>query len=170
VAQDFTRFTIRTDDDSLKELVKLLKQYPDRLDKEMRARFRELAKRIRDIARQEAQAARPTALTPKHKGDYHWGQLVNSITSGADVDAPWVQYGRDNIAGWAGWEFGSDKWPQFPPRSAQWVNGGNDGYFFYPTVRRESEHLDVEILEIAYDIARQMFGDSALDVDKPIAA
>lgn len=153
-----TTFTISVDDDSFRALAKILRQFPERLDKDMRAKFRAIAKQIRDEARIEARAARPSPRTPKHKGDYHWTNLVNTITSGADSDAPWVKYGSDNIEGWAGWEFGSDKWPQFQPRTPQSLFGGNEGYFFYPTVRRATKDVEVEMLEIAYEIASRMFG------------
>lgn len=160
MARDTATFEIRVDDDSLRRLVALLKAHPDRLDKELRARFRVIAKKIRDQARERVREAKPQPKTPrspnakKPKGDYHWSQLVNTITSGADSDNPWVKYGSDRTEGAMGWEFGSDKWPQFPPRSGR---GGTEGYNFFPAVRELTKHIDVDILEAAEEIARKYF-------------
>lgn len=121
-----TRFDIETGE-GIQELVALFKSMPERLDKDMRASFRRLAVPIRDDARARARAMRPEGKRPKRKGEYTWKQLVNSIQSGADSDTPTLNFGAARVPGWAGWEFGSDKLPQFPRRN-------KEGRFFFPTV------------------------------------
>jgi hypothetical protein len=121
-----TRFDIETGE-GIQELVALFKSMPERLDKDMRASFRRLAVPIRDDARAKAMAMRPEGKRPKRKGTYTWKKLVNSIQSSADSDTPTLNFGAARVPGWAGWEFGSDKLPQFPRRN-------KEGRFFFPTV------------------------------------
>lgn len=106
----------------------MFKASPARLDKDMRASFRGLAVTVRDDARARARGEKPTGKRPQRKGSYTWNKLVNSITSGADADTPTLKIGNASVPGWAGWEFGSDRLPQFGPRR-------KEGNFFFPTVR-----------------------------------
>lgn len=131
----------------VRELVAALRATPERLDKAMRAEFRTVAKETRDRARSNARSRHPSATTPKHKGEYRWSQVVNSIRSGADSDTPWVQFGGSNVPGWAGWEFGSDRHRQFPPRSAK-EGRGNKGYFFFTAVLDEGRTAQKKAEEI----------------------
>lgn len=121
----------------IKELVRELKETPDRLDKEMRKEFRDTSRVIRDDARDRAEAARPRPKgepRPRAKKSYHWKNLVNAITNGADSIGPFVKYGAEKIPGWPGHEWGSDTYPQFQPRTPK-IGRGNAGHFFSPAVR-----------------------------------
>jgi hypothetical protein len=42
---------------------------------------------------------------------------------------------------WGGYEFGSNKFKQFPVWSGRGPRGGSAGYFIYPTLRAEQPHL-----------------------------
>lgn len=42
---------------------------------------------------------------------------------------------------WGGYEFGSNKFKQFPIWSGRGQRGGSAGYFIYPTLRAEQPHL-----------------------------
>lgn len=121
-----TRFDIETGE-GIQELVAVFKSMPERLDKDMRASFRKLAIPIRNDARARAMSMRPAGKRPNRKGEYTWKKLVNTIQSGADSDTPTLNLGAARVPGWAGWEFGSDKLPQFPRRK-------KEGRFFFPTV------------------------------------
>lgn len=41
---------------------------------------------------------------------------------------------------WAGYEFGSNRWHQFPKRTPQ-LGRGNAGYYIYPTLREEQPYI-----------------------------
>lgn len=45
---------------------------------------------------------------------------------------------------WGGYEFGSNKFKQFPVWSGRGLRGGSAGYFIYPTLRAEQPHLIAE--------------------------
>lgn len=55
-----------------------------------------------------------------------------------------------------GLEFGSKKYPQFPPRTAK-LNGGNAGYFIFPTLRKIQPEI-VKRWEEAFDKILKEFG------------
>jgi hypothetical protein len=42
---------------------------------------------------------------------------------------------------WGGYEFGSNKFKQFPVWSGSGPRGGSAGYFIYPTLRAEQPHI-----------------------------
>ena len=42
---------------------------------------------------------------------------------------------------WGGYEFGSNKFKQFPVWSGSGPRGGSAGYFIYPTLRAEQSHI-----------------------------
>ena len=42
---------------------------------------------------------------------------------------------------WGGFEFGSNKFKQFPVWSGRGARGGSAGYFIYPTLRAEQPHI-----------------------------
>lgn len=48
---------------------------------------------------------------------------------------------------WAGFEFGSNRFKQFPTRTPRSSGGGNAGYFIYPTLRRIQPQLVSQWLE-----------------------
>lgn len=127
-----SRFDIESGE-GIRDLIDLMKAGPERLDKDMRASFRVISAPIRDRAREKARSERPNGKRPNRKGTYKWSKLVNSITSSADDDTPTLKYGDDRVPGWAGWEFGSDRLPQFGPRTPR-LGRGNRGTFFFPTV------------------------------------
>lgn len=132
------------DVDGLPQLMRDLKATPERLDKVLRKELRDMARTVRDKARERARSAHPQ---PKdgdarrdRRGAYRWSQLVSSIVSGAKPEGPYVQLGREDLPGWAGWEFGSFRYRQFPPRSRR-EGRGNEGYFFFPAVKDEAAGL-----------------------------
>jgi len=140
------------------ELVRELKGMPERLDKEMRKEFREVAMDVRDKAR--ARARHPVQRDPsrpKSRGSYHWRQLVNSIVSGASGDSPTVSYGSGRVPGWAGWEFGGNlRYKQFPVRTPK-QGRGNAGRFFFPSVMEEARGVDERVQKIAEEYIRRAF-------------
>lgn len=137
--------------DGIREIVEALRAMPERLDKDMRKEFRGIAKAVETTARGRAQGARPARTTPPSKGSYSWKQLVNSIKAGAESDSPIVQYGSPAVPGWAGWEFGSDRLPQFPPRRA----GKGGGRFFFPAVRATTDDVFKAAEEVVERYARE---------------
>lgn len=163
MADDAIRFV------GMDQLVAKLKESPDRLDKAMRKELAGVSKDVRDAARSRAQGAHPRGdnrrvtkgkgkvARPKH-GAYTWDNLVNTIVSGAESDRATVGYGRDNIPGWAGWEFGSTKFLQFPPRTPR-VGAGNQGRFFWPAVREEVPKVASRIERIVEDYFEEAFPD-----------
>ncbi len=112
-----TKLTIQRDEDMFR-LVDELKAAPERLDKEMRADFRRLSAPIRDRARAAVLADHPVAKTPRRnrKGSYRWKTLANAVTSSASSIAPTLRYGSDKVPGYGGWEFGSNRFKQFPQK------------------------------------------------------
>lgn len=57
---------------------------------------------------------------------------------------------------WAGYEFGSNRYPQFPNRTPN--NGrGNSGYFIYPTLRKIQPEL-IRKWEEAFDTILKKWG------------
>lgn len=141
--------SVEVDQEAIAKLVKELREFPERLDKAMRREFRALAAEIVPRARAAASAAHPIA-NPDSKGSptgvnrpgaYKWATLVGTIRAGADKDTPYVVYGSDRTPGWAGWEFGSSRYPQFPPRSPR-KGRGNTGYFFTPAVDEEAKDIE----------------------------
>jgi hypothetical protein len=48
--------------------------------------------------------------------------------------------GADTKRLWAGMEFGSNKWKQFPARTPKFRQG-NYGYFIYPTLKAAQPHI-----------------------------
>lgn len=136
----------------VREISNALKAYPERLDKEMRKEFREEAKPIRDDARARAEKMRPERTTPKHKGSYHWKQVVNAITSSASSDSPTLRLETEKFPGVAGYEFGSDRLPNFPSREPK-------GRFFFPVVEEARPRI-IEVVEtIATRYAQEYLGD-----------
>jgi len=150
---------IEIDQVALREQIREWRKLPERVDKRLRTEFRKVAQEVRDAARSEAERWRPggsrarrasttgtKAGAPK-RGAYRWKNIVNAITSGADSDTPYIRYGNDRVPGWAGWEFGSDRYPQFGPRTAR-LGPGNVGRFVFPTVFREAKKLEPRIQKI----------------------
>lgn len=141
-----TRLTVE-EGDAIRQLVRIFKETPERLDKDMRASFRRLAVDVRDDARAKARGQKPNGphgKRKKRKGAYTWGKLVNSITSGADSDTPTLNLGKSSVPGWAGWEFGSDRFPQFGPRH-------KEGHFFFPTVLGAIPEMNEAVKKVVDD-------------------
>lgn len=128
----------------IRDLINEMKAAPERLDKDMRASFRRLAITGREDARAVARREHPVAKTRKHKGEYKWKTVVNAIQSGADDDTPTLNFGSKRVPGWAGWEFGSDKLPNFGRREPQ-------GRFFFPTVRKLVPDMNIAAEKIVLD-------------------
>ena len=57
---------------------------------------------------------------------------------------------------WAGYEFGSNRYPQFPRRTPN-LGRGNSGYFIYPTLRKIQPEL-VRKWEEAFDTILKKWG------------
>jgi len=57
---------------------------------------------------------------------------------------------------WAGYEFGSNRFPQFPRRTSN-KGRGNSGYFIYPTLRKIQPEL-VRKWEEAFDTILKKWG------------
>ena len=126
----------------------------ERLDLEVRKRWRESAADARGRIRGAAQGAHPqTDNTRPSSAGTHWGDLVNSIKSGADGKTPFVSIGSKRVPWALGFEFGSNTYRQFPP----WKGSGADaGYFFWPTfvgMRPEIVRDTEKALEDAFDKA-----------------
>ena len=136
----------------VRELVDALKVFPERLDKEMRAEFRQRALPIRDKARAKAEQQRPSRKTPKHKGDYHWKNVVNAISSSASGDSPTLRLETKKYPGVAGDEFGSNRLPQFGPRNPK-------GNFFFPTIEDARPDIIKATEAIANRYAQTLLGD-----------
>lgn len=137
------RFSVESGD-GVRQLVDLFKRTPERLDKDMRASFRALAVKVRDDARARARGDKPTGKRPQRKGKYTWNKLVNSITSGAESDTPIIKLGSASVPGWAGWEFGSDRFPQFGNRR-------KEGNFFFPTVLGAIPEMNEAVQKVVDD-------------------
>lgn len=139
-----TRLTVE-EGDGIRQIVALFKAMPERLDKDMRASFRKVAEGVRDDARAKARSQHPQGMQRrKRKGAYKWSRLVNSITSGSDSDTPTMKLGSASVPGWAGWEFGSDRFPQFGERH-------KPGRFFFPTVMEAIPDMNERVKEIVDD-------------------
>lgn len=149
--------TFAVEELGVREVVAALKAMPERLDKEMRKEFRGLTKETEGRARSKARGAKPVAKTRRHKGSYHWSQLVSTIKAGADSDTPTISYGSSRVPGWAGWEFGANRLPNFPKRTAR-QGRGNAGRFFFLVVMDEAEGLTKRATEIVNRYAEQAFG------------
>lgn len=142
-------------DPPVAEWMKLLKATPDRADKAVRKRFRDIAAEVRDEARGRASGSHPVALHPRVRtGGQHWKALVNSITSGATSNSPHVSIGSGNVPWALGFEFGSNRYPQFPP----WKGNGPDaGYFFWPTVRDARDNVGDEMVKAIEEAMAEAF-------------
>jgi len=88
--------------------MRLLRESPERVDKEVRKRFRDIARDVRDDARSAARAGHPVARFPRtRRGGQRWSDLVNSIRSGATSTTPYVAIGSARVPWALGFEFGS---------------------------------------------------------------
>lgn len=136
--------------EGLSELIKAMRGAPERLDKQIRAGFREVAKGVREEARDRASLMRPRSAPSRREPKQHWDALVKSITSGADSDSPWVRVGSGGLAWGLSFEYGSRRYREFP-----WRGSGDDaGYFMWPTIRDNKS----EILEAMLDAVEKALG------------
>ncbi len=119
----------------LRALVRDLRATPERFDKELRGSFREIARAVRDLARQKAEAR--TSPRPGHLA-------VRSITSGADSRGPFVRIGNARAPHALGHEFGSQRFKQFPDWSG---SSDNAGHFFWPAIRESRDTTEKFVLE-----------------------
>lgn len=144
--------------DGLKEAIAGLKNTPERLDKGVRSRFREIAADVRDKARAAAAGQHPAGGLPRNSPQ-HWEDLVKSIKSGAESSTPTVSIGSGTVPWALGFEFGSKGGPgtsQFPPWRG---NQSGAGYFFWPTIRKEHERAVEASLEIINDALKEAYPD-----------
>lgn len=118
-----------------------LRASPERLDLQIRARYREIAGEVRDEARGVAESRRPGggASTGRVRAgpQQHWKDLVNSVRSGSTSRAPHVAIGTARVPWAVGHEWGSKgRYRQFPPATQA-------GYILWSTAkRREGQIVD----------------------------
>lgn len=128
--------------EGLSELIKAMRGAPERLDKQIRAGFREVAKGVREEARARASLMRPRSAPSRREPKQHWDALVKSITSGADSDSPWIRVGSNSVEWATSFEFGSRRYREFPWRG----NSTGAGYFLWPTIRDSEEEIRAAML------------------------
>ncbi len=140
--------------EGLKPFIAELRKSPERLDKEIRRRFRLIAADVRAGARNLASMQHPVPKFPRTRATQkqHWSDLLTSIQSGADSDTPWVAVGSDKVPWALGFEFGGGLpagrgrrggRAQFPP----WRGNDSDaGYFLWPTVRDRQDDVVEQML------------------------
>lgn len=138
--------------------MKLLRQTPERLDLEVRKRFREIAADVRSEARAAAERERPQATGVRRtvrKSGQHWRDLVNSIKSGSTSASPHVAIGSARVPWALGFEFGAGPGKrQFPP----WRGSGDSaGYFFWPAVRERSGEVGRQMVAAIDDAMQEAF-------------
>ena len=94
-----------------------------------------------------------TAIATKARTRTQGQQAINRIVSGAKVSKTSttgeIRYGfaSQRFSGggttqqlWAGYEFGSNKFKQFPSYSGR-MGRGSRGWFIYPTLRKEQRNI-----------------------------
>ena len=131
--------------EGLSELIRDLRKAPERLDKQIRAGFREVAKGVREEARDAAALVRPRSAPPAGRARarrQHWDALIKSITSGADADTPWVRVGSSSVPWAMSFEYGSRRYREFPWRG----NSTGAGYFLWPSVRANEGEIKAAML------------------------
>jgi len=72
-------------------------------------------------------------------GDLSFGYASQKYSGGATTQKNEGNAGGIGVL--AGYEFGSKKYRQFPQRSAPYGFGGSEGYFIYPTLRKNQPEL-----------------------------
>lgn len=122
----------------LKDFMRELRQFPERADLDIRKGFRDIAKDIREDARSRAENARPLRGKSERPSPpvQHWKDLVNTIRSGSTSEAPYVAVGAPKVPWALGYEFGSNRFRQFPAWKGR---GAGAGYFFWPAVDAANE-------------------------------
>lgn len=129
--------------EGLSELIRDLRKAPERLDKQIRAGFREVAKGVREEARDAAALVRPRSSPAGGRASrQHWDALVKSITSGADAESPWVRVGSNAVPWAMSFEYGSRRYREFPWRG----NSTGAGYFLWPSVRANEGEIKAAML------------------------
>lgn len=125
----------------MKDLRKLLRD----LDAGLPGALRDTNKRVvEDIflppLRTAAWAHQPKNARQGYAGTskLHWSDLVRSLRPVSSQTSSGVMFGSTakSKAWMVGYEFGSIRYKQFPPASPR-LGSGSQGYFFYPTIRRE---------------------------------
>ena len=133
----------------LYQLVRALRKTPERLDKQLRADFRQIAERVRDEARTRAEGARPPKSERIRKTPQHWKQLVNSIKSGAESTSPFVVIGSDKVPWAIGHEWGTAGKVDSLGRTKEgkWPVATKKGYLLWGIVNDRQYELRREIDE-----------------------
>ncbi len=141
--------------EGLRPFIAELRKSPERLDKEVRRRFRLIATGVRQVARNLAAMQHPVPKFPRARATQkqHWKDLLVSIRSGAESDTPFVLVGSDKVPWALGFEFGgSPNQPGFGAgrSTAQFPawrgNDSNAGYFLWPTVREREPEVQEQML------------------------
>lgn len=136
-----------------------LRKTPERLDLAQRKEFVEVARTVRDEAREKAASGRPLAVSERTRPtQHHWKQFVNSIQAGSTSTRPHVSVGSRTINWMLSFEFGSYRYRHHP-----WLgNGKNAGYFLFPTVRERREEVLDKMLGIVNRYYEQLYPDRSL--------
>lgn len=122
--------------------MRTLRQTPERLDLDVRRRWRGLAAEVRSDARGRAQAGRPRATVLRNRNTrQHWKDLVGSIRSGSTGKAPHVSIGGPRVPWALSFEFGSYRYPTHTWKG----NRAGAGYFLFPAVGDAREHIVSEV-------------------------
>jgi hypothetical protein len=138
----------------IREWMAKLRQTPDRVDLQVRKRFREISAGVRDDARSRASGGPPPSRIgrPRGGGSWHWKQLVSAIRSGSTSSSPHVSAGNAKVPGALGFEWGSDRIPRFPPRQ-------REGYYVWPSWMANRKSALKEIGEALREGMRIAFPD-----------
>jgi hypothetical protein len=145
--------------EGLRQFMRGLRQAPERLDKDIRKEFREIAATVRDRARAAAWGRRSAVGGgPKRvRSMQSWRDLVNTIRSGSNPE-PYVALGSDRVPWVLGHEFGSGRYPQFPPWRG---NKADAGYFFYPAVRAETQNVVERMAEVVDRVLSEAYPEQS---------
>jgi hypothetical protein len=137
----------------LKRLMASLRKSPERLDLAIRKGYREMAKVVRDEARDKAEARRPAKPATgrvRNNQPQHWRDLVRTITSGSLSITPTVSIGSEKVPWVLGHEWGSLTFKQFPAWSNQ------ESYILWSTAKAREEWI---LKQIGDTLERVINGD-----------
>lgn len=143
-----TRRDFQVDVLGLNDFIRDMRAEPERLDKDLRKRFVEIAEDVADEAR--SRAAARTNPRPGHK-------VIGTIKASSGGRDARVTLGANDVPWALGHEFGSIQFPQFPA----WTGSDSSaGLFFYPAVREASrEDIPKAMHELLEEFAGRAFPD-----------
>ncbi len=132
----------------LNEFIRDMRAEPERLDKDLRKRFQEVAEQVAEDAR--SRAAARTNPRPGHR-------VIGTIKASSGGRDARVALGANDVPWALGHEFGSVRFRQFPA----WTGSDSGaGLFFYPAVREASSgYIPKAIEEIIDEFVSRVFPD-----------